>query len=91
MTAKATINLRLDVDSLSNGSTFLESLAGMADGIVSYGELHFSLCHQSGNRKLSEHETKLPVDQTEVAVTGLEAMAAPLGNVGGKLRGNDQN
>ena len=87
MTAKATITLRLDIDSLSNDSTFLENLAGMADEIVSYGELHFSLCHQpAGIRMLSEHQSRqLPGDQTEVAVTGLEASASPVGNFGGKF------
>ena len=81
-------SLRLDVDSLSDGSLFLESLTGMTDGIVSYGEMHFSLCHHPGNRMLSEHQDKL--DPTDVAVTGLEATAAPVGNVGGKLRGRNQ-
>ena len=85
MTAKATINLRLDIDSLSNDNTIIESLADMADKIVSYGELHFSLCLQPGNRMLSEHQTKL--DQAQVTVTGLDAMVAPVENVGGKLRG----
>ena len=83
MTAKANIMLRLDVDSMSNGSTFLDSIAGLANEIVSYGEMHFSLCQQSGNRILSEHQTK--PDYVEVTVTGLEATASPIGNVGGKL------
>ena len=75
--------MRLDVDSMSNGSTFLDSLAGLANDIVSYVEIYFSLCQQSGNRMLSEHQTK--PDQTDIAVTGLEATAAPVGDVAGKL------
>ena len=83
MTAKASIKLRLDVDSKSKGSIFLDSLAGLASEIVSYGEMYFSLCQQSGERMLSEHQTK--PNQTVIAVTGLEATAAPVGNIGGKL------
>jgi hypothetical protein len=83
MTAKASVYLRIDVDSMSHGSTLLDSLAGLANEIVAFGEMHFSLCQQSGNRILSELQTKPTPD--EVAVTGLEASAAPTGNIGGKL------
>jgi hypothetical protein len=69
---------------MSNGSTFLDSLAGLANEIVSYGEMHFSLCQQSGNRIFSELQTNKPARDV-VAVTGLEASAAPAGNIGGKL------
>jgi hypothetical protein len=76
--------MRIYVDSMSNGSTFLDSLVGLANEIVlSYGEMPFSLCQQSGNRIFSELQTKPARDV--VAVTGLEASAAPTGNIGGKL------
>jgi hypothetical protein len=64
---------------MSNGSTFLDSLVGLANEIVSYGEMHFSLCQQSENRISSKLQTKPAHD--EVAVTGLEASAAPTGNI----------
>ena len=68
---------------MNNGSTFLDRLAGLANEIVFHGEMHFSLCQQSENRIVSELQTKPAHD--EVAVTGLEASAAPTGNIGGKL------
>lgn len=87
MTAHATVDLRLDVDSLSSGSIFLDSLASLTIDVVSYGEMFFSLCQHPGNRMMSEYQTNLDETETESAVTGLEATASPTGNAGGKLIG----
>lgn len=91
MTAHSTIDLRLDVDSLSSGSIFLDSLASLTIDVVSYGEMFFSLCQHPGNRMMSEYQTNLDETETESAVTGLEATASPTGNVGGKLIGRTEN
>ena len=88
-TAHAHIDLRLDVDSFSSGSIFLESLASLTGDIVSNGEIFFSLCKQPGNRMLPEYQTNLGETEIESAVTGLEASASPAGDVGGKLTGRN--
>ena len=89
MTAQAFIDLRLDVDSLSIGSIFLETLASLTGDMVSYGEMIFSLCQLPGTRMLSEYQTKLDETETEFAVTGLKATASPAVGVGGKFTGHN--
>ena len=66
------IHVQLDVDSLSDATTFLDVLA---QSIVSFGELHFSLCPKSGNqRRLLD--PVVSEEQYNATVTGLDATAS---------------
>jgi hypothetical protein len=74
-TASTQIHVQLDVDTLANhNSLFLQDLA---EGIVSFGQGHFSLCQESSSgreRLLLELTSKQ--EQENVSVTGLDATAS---------------
>ena len=85
-TAGTQIHVQLDVDSLSEGSSFLNNLA---QSIVSFGEAHFSLCQKSSyKRRLLE--PVVPQDPYNATVTGLDVTASS-DNSHGKTVGSGEN
>ena len=82
-TTSTRILVQLDVDSVSNDVSFVD---GLAKSIVSFGEVHFSLCQKSSNQRLLL-EPMSSQEQANVIVTGLDATAntadaAPSNNPG---------
>ena len=80
LTASSQIHVQFDVDSSSMGTSFLDNLA---QSIVSFGEVHFSLCHSLGDARLLLVPTSLQ-EQDNAIVTGLDATASS-GNTHGKI------
>ena len=74
-TTTTQIHVQLDVDMLNNGNTLF--LQDLATSIVSFGQGHFALCHQSlsDNKRLLLEPKSLP-EQDNVTVTGLDASAS---------------
>ncbi|KAI2507841.1 hypothetical protein MHU86_6621 [Fragilaria crotonensis] len=77
-TTTTQIHIQLDVDTLNNGKTLF--LQDLATSIVSFGQVHFALCHQSlsDNKRLLLEPKSLP-EQENVTVTGLDATASSSG------------
>ena len=70
-TTTTKILVQLDVDTVSNDPSFLDVLA---KSIISFGEVHFSLCQKSTNGRLLL-EPMSSQEQYNVTVTGLDAIA----------------
>ena len=70
-TTSTRILVQLDVDAVSNDLSFLDVLA---ESIVSFGEIHFSLCQTPSNKRLLLEPMSLQ-EQYNATVTGLDAIA----------------
>ncbi len=82
-TTSTRILVQLDVDSVSNDPSFLD---GLVKSIVTFGEVHFSLCQKSGNQRVLL-EPVSSQEQYNATVTGLDVTsntsdAAPSNNPG---------
>ena len=82
-TTSTRILVQLDVDSVSNDPSFLD---GLVKSIVTFGEVHFSLCQKSGNQRVLL-EPMSSQEQYNATVTGLDVTsnttdAAPSNNPG---------
>ncbi|KAI2508261.1 hypothetical protein MHU86_6190 [Fragilaria crotonensis] len=70
-TTSTRILVQLDVDAVSNDLSFLDVLA---ESIVSFGEIHFSLCQTPSNKRLLLEPMSLQ-EQYNASVTGFDAIA----------------
>ena len=99
-TSNVGIELQIEIDSRSSGSSFLQALSVMAGKIVSHGEFYFALCpkEQIVKRLLVVVQDQITikdpkkVDDDEIdgklndTVTGLEAVVSPSIIIGGKFK-----